>query len=80
MLLLASAYPLILFHSPQAEALHTCRTAYSLILSCRLVALLLLAVRVMASGAEKSSQINLNVRIIQHDSTMQRQRLSRRAV
>ena len=70
MLLLASAYPLILFHSPQAEALHTCRTVYSLILSCRLVALLLLAVRVMASGAEKSSQINLNVRIIQHYSTM----------
>jgi len=54
----------------QAEALHTCRTVYSLILSCRLVALLLLAVRVMASGAEKSSQINLNVRIIQHYSTM----------
>ena len=40
----------------QAEALHTCRTVYSLILSCRLVALLLLAVRVMASGAKKSSQ------------------------
>ena len=54
----------------QAEALHTCRTVYSLILSCRLVALLLLAVRVMASGAEKSSQININVRIIQHYSTM----------
>ena len=72
--------PRMPLEATQAEALHTCRTVYSLILSCRLVALLLLAVRVMASGAEKSSQINLNVRIIQHDSTMQRQRLSRRAV
>ena len=40
----------------QAEALHTCRTVYSLILSCRLVALLLLAVRVMASRAKKPSK------------------------
>ena len=48
--------PRMPLEATQAEALHTCRTVYSLILSCRLVALLLLAVRVMASGAKKSSQ------------------------
>ena len=42
----------------QAEALHTCRTVYSLILSCHLLALLLLAVSVMArvSGAKKPGE------------------------
>ena len=53
---LVACAPRMPLEATQAEALHTCRTVYSLILSCRLVALLLLAVRVMASRAKKPSK------------------------
>ena len=50
--------PRMPLEATQAEALHTCRTVYSLILSCHLLALLLLAVSYLArvSGAKKPGE------------------------